>query len=97
MSAHFQDMALHAKKQQSLSNVKFTLVPGTEVKKPARKAMRFNSGLWSASHDNSISFALGEEIPESAASRNEDEGRLFSYLCDVLSEKGQPREDLFPS
>jgi hypothetical protein len=45
MSAHFQDMALHAKKQQSLSNVKFTLVPGTEVKKPARKAMRFNSGL----------------------------------------------------
>jgi hypothetical protein len=71
------------------------LVSGTEIKKPARKATQFNSGLWSATLDNPISFAPGEGIPESAASRNEYEGRLFSYLCDGVCEKGQPGRDLF--
>jgi hypothetical protein len=74
--------------------VKFTLVSGTEIKKPARKVTQFNRGLWSASPDNPISFAPGEGIPESAASRNEDEGRLFSYLCDGVCEKGQTVRDL---
>ena len=88
-------MPLHAKNQQLLCDVKFSLVPGTGIKKPARKATQFTSVLWSASQDNSIFFALGEGIPESAASRNEDEGRLFSYLCDVVCEKGQPGRDFF--
>jgi hypothetical protein len=46
MSAHvYHYMPLHTKNQQPLSDVKFTLVSGTEIKKPARKVTQFNRGL----------------------------------------------------